>query len=223
MKLKEAMAALAAAGDERTRKTYARHGVKRAMYGVSYGALEKLRKAIKVDQELAVQLWNTGNHDARILATMVADPAQVSTRTLAPWMEELDHSLLVCAVSKLAGKTSSALECFKQWSQSNNDRISASGWAVLAELAADYPELPDSFFERQLKTIERDIHKAKNETKYMMNGALIAVGIRSPKLERLAFKAAERIGKVEVDHGDTACKTPDAAAYIKKTVARKKM
>jgi 3-methyladenine DNA glycosylase AlkD len=222
MKLKEAMAALAAAGDEKTRKTYARHGVTRTMYGVSYAALEKLRKAIKVDHELAMQLWNTGNHDARVLATMVADPGQISAATLAPWMDELDHSLLMCAVSKLAGKSASALECFETWSESNNDRISASGWAVLAELSADDPDLPDSFFEKQLKTIERNIHKAGNETKYMMNGALIAIGIRNAKLEKLALKAAERIGEVEVDHGDTACKTPDATAYIKKAVARKK-
>jgi len=222
MKLKEAMAALAAAGDEKTRKTYARHGVKRAMYGVSYAALEKLRKAIKVDHELAQQLWNTGNHDARVLATMVADPAQVSTRTLAPWVEELDHGLLICAVARLAGKATSALACFEQWSKSDSDWICGTAWYVLAELAMGDKTISDKLFEKQLKVIERDIHKTKNETKYCMNGALIAIGVRNAKLEKLALKAAERIGKVEVDHGDTACKTPDAAAYIKKTVARKK-
>jgi hypothetical protein len=52
-----------------------------------------------------------------------------------------------------------------------------------------------------------------------MNRALIAIGCRSPGLRKLADAAAKRIGKVEIDHGDTACKTPDAAEYIERTWA----
>jgi hypothetical protein len=55
-----------------------------------------------------------------------------------------------------------------------------------------------------------------------MNNAVIAIGIRSPTLRKLALTVAKRIGKVEVDHGETNCKTPDAAAYILKTVAHRK-
>ena len=54
-----------------------------------------------------------------------------------------------------------------------------------------------------------------------MNNALIAIGGRNAKLKKLALAAAKKIGKVEVDHGDTSCKTPDAAAYINKMWARK--
>lgn len=55
-----------------------------------------------------------------------------------------------------------------------------------------------------------------------MNNALINIGVRNPKLEKKAIAAARRIGKIEVDHGQTSYKTPDAAAYIKKTVAYNK-
>jgi hypothetical protein len=54
-----------------------------------------------------------------------------------------------------------------------------------------------------------------------MNGALIAIGVRNDQLEKLAITAAKRIGTVEVDHGDTDCKTPDAVAYIAKTKAHR--
>lgn len=54
-----------------------------------------------------------------------------------------------------------------------------------------------------------------------MNSALIAIGCRNAKLEKLAVAAAKRIGPVEVDHGDTSCKTPDAVAYIAKTWAHR--
>ena len=55
-----------------------------------------------------------------------------------------------------------------------------------------------------------------------MNNALIAFGVRNPALEKKAMAVAQAIGKVEVDHGDTSCQTPDAAAYIKKTLERRR-
>jgi len=58
--------------------------------------------------------------------------------------------------------------------------------------------------------------------RYSMNNALINIGVRNPKLEKIAIAAAARIGTVEVDHGETGCKTPEAVAYIKKTVAYNK-
>jgi hypothetical protein len=76
---------------------------------------------------------------------------------------------------------------------------------------------PDSWFEGRLAEIERTIHSAPNAQREAMNLALIAIGCRSPALRQAATAAARRIGKVEVDHGDTACKTPDAASYIEKT------
>ncbi|MEI9813219.1 MAG: hypothetical protein WDO18_11445 [Acidobacteriota bacterium] len=60
----------------------------------------------------------------------------------------------------------------------------------------------------------------KNYVRYGMNQAVIAIGVRNPHLTEMALAAAKRIGKVQVDHGDTACQTPDAAAYIQKTLAK---
>ena len=222
MKLKEVMAALAAAGSEQTRKTYTRHGVTREMYGVSCAVLEKLRKAIRIDHALAEQLWKTGIHDAQILATMIADPAQVSVRALSSWAESVDDPLLSGAVGVFASKATCAVDCFEQWRRSDNDWLSATAWTVLAGVAAENSLLPNAIFEKQLRAIEQGIHKARNRTKYAMNSALIAIGTRNPVLEKQALKGADRIGKVDVDHGDTSCKTPDAAAYIQKTVARRK-
>ena len=71
-------------------------------------------------------------------------------------------------------------------------------------------------------TIEREIGGAQNRVRHNMNGALIALGVRSAALRKQALAAAKRIGKVEVDHGETSCKTPDAIGYIEKTVAHRK-
>ncbi len=55
-----------------------------------------------------------------------------------------------------------------------------------------------------------------------MNTTLIAIGIRNGPFEKIALEAAERIGSVEVDHGETGCKTPEAVSYIRRTSARKR-
>jgi hypothetical protein len=81
-------------------------------------------------------------------------------------------------------------------------------------------DLPDRYFEKYLKTIEKEIHGRKNRVRDAMNGAMIAIGMRSAALEKKATVAAGKVGKVEVDHGETGCKTPDAITYIKKGRAR---
>jgi len=78
---------------------------------------------------------------------------------------------------------------------------------------------PDAFFAKYLALIERTIHTAPNAEREGMNMALILIGCRNAALRKAATAAAKRIGKVEIDHGDTACKTPDAAQYIDKTWA----
>ena len=72
MTLKQALAALQKAGTAQNRKVYGNHGVSGPMYGVSFAELKKLKKQIKQDHELACGLWDTGNHDARILACLNA-------------------------------------------------------------------------------------------------------------------------------------------------------
>src|SRR5262245_49052299 len=98
----EAMAALEAAGTEQTRRTYARHGVSGPTFGVSYAVLGKLQRAIKQDHAVARRLWASGNHDARILATMVADPAAMSERELDAWLAECDSYPITDAFVKVA-------------------------------------------------------------------------------------------------------------------------
>ena len=105
------------------------------------------------------------------------------------------------------------------WIKSKDEWRASAGWNILAHLALADNGLPDSDFESMLTRIESRIPQAKNRTRHAMNNALIAIGSRNEHLAELATTAAGRIGKVEVDHGETGCKTPDAASYIAKTRA----
>jgi len=82
MTLTQTLQQLEAAGTAETRKTYARHGVGPNMFSFSYSTFGKLTRAIKRDHALALGLWTSGNHDARVLATMIADLAQATAALL---------------------------------------------------------------------------------------------------------------------------------------------
>ena len=222
MTLEQAMAALEKLGTAQNRKTYARHGAREPMFGVSWANLGKLAKAIKCDQKLAEQLWASGNYDARILATMVADPAKLDARTLDRWAKQIDCSPVGGALATLVARSPLAERTFRKWKNDRNDLVAEAGWDMLCGLARDDQALNDEDGAKLIQEIEQTIHSAGNRVRYAMNGALIALGGYRAKLTKPALAAAKRIGKVEVDHGDTSCQTPDAAAYIQKMLARAK-
>lgn len=214
-----AMAALEKAGSAHTRKTYARHGAPEPMFGVSYAALKTLLKRTGVDHDLAHALRATGNLDARNLALKVADPARLSARDLSRWAREARAPWLLAHLAQLASESADASAAAKKWSISNHPAESCAAWLLIGQMAMRDKAMPDSWFENHLGEIERRIHSAPNAFRGPMNQALIMIGCRSEALRKKASAAARRIGKVEVDHGDTACKTPDVVSYIDKTWA----
>lgn len=224
MKLQEVVRTLEKLGSAQTRKTYARHGVGPNMYGVSYANLNALAKKIKRNQPLAEQLWKTGNHDCRALALKIADPTTIKKSMLVAWGKEPNNRVHCGEFGKLVAATPYALELSSKWCASKKHYEQHLGWMTIAALAVDDQEEADfaELFATCLEVIEARIHDAENYTRYAMNGALIAIGGTSERLKKLALAAARRIGPVEVDHGDTSCKTPVATEYIAKIWARKK-
>lgn len=215
-----ALAELERRGSEKTRATYRRHGVAGELFGVSYADLGAMKKAIKIDQALAESLWDTGNHDARILATMIADPKTIARKVLESWIRGLDNYVVVDALAGVAAASPHARLLMAKWMASGKEWPESAGWSMLARLAGT-AELSDPEVEGYLGTIRATIHGRANRVKHTMNAALIAIGLRGPEFRAKALEAAQAIGKVEVDHGDTDCKTPDAAAYILKAAKRR--
>lgn len=216
MNLNEAMTALAQAGTAQNLKIYARHGVGENMFGVSYANLKAMAKQCKTDQPLAEALWATGNHDARILATMIADPEAVPAKVIDQWAKDVNNYVVTDAMAGVVSRSSFAGSRMDKWQKSKAEWLGRAGWMILANLAMHDETLPDKFFTPYLSTIEHEIHGQRNFVRAAMNSALIAIGVRNDKLEKQALVVAGKIGKVAVDHGETGCKTPDAADYIRK-------
>jgi len=222
MDLAATMTELEALGTAQNRKVYGRHGVDGPMFGVSYGNLDKLKKQIGADTGLAAELWETGNHDARVLATKVAVPGEVGEARLEVWVGDLDNYVLTDAFSSLAARAPGAATLMRRWIDADGEWVAAAGWNLVAGLAQRGEKksgVTDEELAERLDEIEAGVHQAANRARHSMNQALICIGAYRPALTARAQEVAAAIGTVEVDHGETGCKTPAAGPYIEKTRA----
>ncbi|MFM8470938.1 MAG: hypothetical protein ACKODH_13410 [Limisphaerales bacterium] len=153
----------------------------------------------------------------------IVDPARMTSDDLDRWIHTSSWALMCgsyAAMLPAEGPDGAAKAA--QWLAARDEPSRKAGWTLLGQLAQRDTTSPDSTFEKRHAEIERTIHTAPNSERYIMNQAVIAIGCRNAALRKAALAAAKRIGKVEVDHGDTACKTPDAVEYIEKTWAHAK-
>jgi 3-methyladenine DNA glycosylase AlkD len=215
----QVMTALKKKGSAQTRKTFARHGAPENMFGVKVADLKVIAKQIKGNQELACELYDTGNSDAMYLAGIVADGSQMTKKQLeawakaAPWQYISEYS-----VPGVANESAHARALALKWMKSKQETVAACGWNTYAGVVATRPdeELDLGEIESLLKQIEKDIDQAPNRVRYTMNGFVISVGGYVQPLSKKAKATAKKIGKVEVDMGGTACKVPLATEYIEK-------
>ncbi len=215
----DVLAELEELGTDQNRKIYRRHRSGEKVYGVSFANLGHLEKKIKRDHKLAQKLWANGYFEARLLATLSADPNQADEGLIDRWLSDLQGPTLADYFAGFIGKTVFARQKMEQWIVWEDEWIGRVGWSLLGNFSRDDKVLPDSYFEKYLPQIEQHIHTSPNRLKETMNKVLIAIGVRNETLQEKAEAVARRIGKVEVDHGETDCKTPDAIVYIRKTVA----
>jgi DNA alkylation repair enzyme len=226
--LKSVMAELERKGSEKTRATYARHGVVPELaLGVSVADLKTVAKTIRKQQALACELYDTGIFEAMYLAGIVADGAQLSRKQLQEWADATAGLQMISeyTVPWVALDHSGAREMALKWMGSAKEHVAASGWCTYSGLVATRADnaLDRNEIERLLGTVVEEIRGARNRVRYTMNGFVIAVGSYMLPLSEDAKHAAQSIGKVIVDMGDTACAVPVATDHIQKVEAAGKM
>lgn len=215
------LAALKKAGKPQTAAIYKRHGSGDNVFGTLTSEIAKLQKKIRIDHALAMQLWKTGNSEARVLALQVADPAQVTAADANRFLEDGPIQFVGCYLSGLIAASPIAEKTMRRWMKSADEFTREMGYGILAaRLKSDPDSISDADAATILATIEKTIHRSPNWARRAMNTAVMAIGIYKPALRKKAIEAAKRIGPVDVDHGETSCKTPDAAACIEKAAKR---
>jgi len=177
----------------------ARFGISaRNTLGVPMPALRSLARQLGRDHGLALELWASGIHEARILAALVDDPAQVADAQMEQWVLDLD-SWDVCdqLCSNLLDRTPMAISKAKVWSRRPETFVKRAGFVLMAALSVHDKKSPDRVFLAFLPLIERAAKDDRNFVKKAVNWALRQIGKRNMALNRAAVAAAEIIARID--------------------------
>jgi 3-methyladenine DNA glycosylase AlkD len=182
-------------GSERDRAGMARYGINVAdAFGVSVYELRKVAKRLGADQPLSLALWKTGNHEARLLACFVGDPAQVEERQLEAWVRDFDSwDLCDQATTSLFDLTPHGWRKAVAWAAREEEWVKRAGFALMAGLAVHDRDAADGRYLALLPIIERGAFDARNFVKKAVNWALRNIGKRNLALHAAAMGCAERI------------------------------
>lgn len=206
-------------GSAQTRKIFQRHGAGDNMFGVKVGDMKLIAKTIKGEQDLAYELYETGNYDAQYLAGLVADGRQMTKKLLETWARKAAWQMISeYTVPWVASESKHGRALALKWIDAKKESIAAAGWNTYSGIVTttDDSELDIPEIRSLLKRIEKEIGGAPNRVKYTMNGFVIAVGGYVKPLAKAAMATARKLGKVNVDMGGTSCKVPLATEYIEK-------
>jgi len=162
--------------------------------GVKIPEVRKLARLIKKDHDLAQQLWDTDIHEARILASMIDDPTQVTPEQIDTWTKDFktwDVCDQVCG--NLFDRTPYAVEKALEYSAYEEEFIKRAGFVLMAEMAVHDKKADDLVFIQFFPIIEREAWDDRNFVKKAVNWALRQIGKRNKTLLPLAIQCAERI------------------------------
>jgi len=167
-------------------------------YAVPVPQLRALAKAIGTDHALAEQLWNSGIHEARILASMIDDPRLVTEEQLERWVAALD-SWDVCdqCCGNLFDRTPFAYRKALEWSERSEEYVKRAGFALMAYLAVHDKRASDEAFEQFLPAIVAQATDERNFVKKAVNWALRQIGKRGRRLNQRAIETAGAIQQID--------------------------
>jgi 3-methyladenine DNA glycosylase AlkD len=177
----------------------ARYGIEtQRAFGVPIAALRPVARRLKRDHALALALWGTGYHEARLLAVFVDEPSKVTPRQMDQWAGDFDSwDLCDQACSKLFVKTQFVEEKIKQWAEDERPFVRRAAFALLAAHAVHGKSVPDTYFASLLDLIEKHAGDPRNFVKKAVNWALRQIGKRSIDLHRQALAMAERLAAAD--------------------------
>ena len=221
MTVKQILAELESLGDDARRKHNTKAGAPDNQFGVKLGDIRAVAKKLKTDHALALKLWDTGNVEAQLLATLIIKPtslsaAELDAMTRSTTCPQVADWLNAYVVAKHPEKDSLREKWMKQ-----KDRWAArAGWNLTASRinkgAADDFDLP-----ALLDRIEKELPKAKPEVQWTMNNTLAAIGIHHAKHRQRAITIGKKIGLYQDWPTAKGCTPPYVPVWVEAMVKRK--
>jgi len=166
--------------------------------GISIPFLRKMAKEIGKNHELALKLWDSGIHEARILAGLIDESERVTEKQIEQWAKDFDSwdvCDLVCG--NLFDKTAFAWQKAVEFTKRKEEFVKRTGFALMACIAVHDKKAQDKDFIKLLPIIKREATDERNFVRKAVNWALRQIGKRNKNLNREALKMAKEILKIE--------------------------
>lgn len=191
-------------GSDRTKKRYLSQGAHEPLFGNSIASLKPIAKKImKQDdvQEIAMELYQTGNYDLMYLAGMIVNPHQMTKDMFNKWLDQAYFYMIsdfIVAVS--LSETDIAIELANEWIQSEEELTISAGYSTYCWLIGSQPDsvFIKSELERMLEKVLQTIGNMPNRAKYAMYNFIYTVGVSYIPLHEKALEIANEIGPVSI-------------------------
>ena len=173
----------------------ARYGIRPGTnLGISQPVLRSLAKKIGKDHKLALELWKTNIHEARHLASMIADPGAVTEQLMERWVKDFNSwDIVDGCCSNLFRKTPYAFDKAEQWCKREEEFVKRAGFSMIAYLAVHDKKAADSRYEEFFPYIYKYSVDSRNMVKKAVNWALRQIGKRNERLCKKTIALAKKI------------------------------
>ena len=201
MDVETVMQELEALGKERTKKIYLSNGAHEPLFGVATGAMKPIAKKIKINQQLAEELYATGNYDAMYFAGIIADPKAMTESDFNRWIDAAYFYMLSdYVVAVTLAEAVIAQDVADKWIASGQELKMSAGWSCYCWLLGNRPDnqFSESKISNMLDIVEKEIHESPERTKAAMNNFLYTVGVSFLPLNEKAIEVAREVGTVEI-------------------------
>lgn len=210
---------LKALSDKSTLTYNSKHGVGENQFGVKLGDIRKIAKDIKSDHPLALELWKTENFDARMLATLILKPKELTAQDLDTMVRSVKYARVADWLNSYVVKIHPDNETLRQqWMADNDPMALRSGWyltTLRVEKDAEMVDIPSLLYR-----IEKEMGIASPDAQWTMNFCLAAIGINHPQYRDRAIRIGEELGVYRDYPVSKGCVSPFAPIWINEMVKR---
>ncbi|MFD1031580.1 DNA alkylation repair protein [Metaplanococcus flavidus] len=217
------MQELEALSKERMKKIYMSNGAHEPLFGVATGAMKPIAKKIKIDQQLAEELYATGNYDAMYFAGIIANPKGMTAEDYDRWLDSAYFYMLSdYVVAVTLSESDIAQEVADKWIASGEELRMSAGWSCYCWLLGSRKdeEFSESKLSEMLDLVKDTIHDAPERTKSAMNNFIETVGVSFKPLTDKALETAKQVGTVEMRREGKKNSPLNATAAIEKAMEK---
>lgn len=215
----EVMAKLESLADPKVRAHNRKFGAGENQFGVKLGEIRALAKKIKVDHALALELWETGNLDARLLAVLLFDVRKLSRGDVDRLVRSANASQLADWLNAYVVKEHPEKEALRQvWMADGDPWAARAGWALTSGRIGKSAQGLD--LQALLDRIEREMPGADPAAQWTMNSCLAGIGIHFPAHRERALAIGEALGLYRDYPVSKGCTSPFAPIWIREMVSR---